>query len=811
MAGGDSRIWRTAVTALLLVLVLPVGAEDTDELPTIEDYLVGATRHEGYLDMAWQPRTGKLLFLLDEQALTRDWLYQEALASGVGSNDIGLDRGQLGLTALIRLERYGPKVLVVQPNLYYRANTDNEAERHAVADAFAQSVLASLPVVAESDSRLAVDATGWLLADTHGVVQTMKQTGQGDFTLDVERSTILPETVMGFPSNSEIEVLLTFQTAEPGDWVQQVTPTPSAVTVRTHHSFIELPGPGFEPRRFHPNSGYFPIGYRDYGAALGESLDKLFIPRHRLIKANPGAAMSEPIEPIVYYLDPGTPEPVRSALLDGARWWNQAYEAAGFKNAFRVEMLPDGAHPLDVRYNVIQWVHRATRGWSYGSSIRDPRSGEIIKGHITLGSLRVRQDMAIAAGLLAPFDGAADAPQRERAVEQLALARLRQLSAHEVGHTLGLAHNFAASNDNRASVMDYPHPLIRLLDAQVNVDDAYATGIGDWDKFAITYGYGEFDEQEDQALEKLIRQLPQSGLHFVADQNARGPDAVHAQAHLWDNGADPTAELNHLQDVRKLALSRFSGAVLRPGTPLSELETVLVPVYLLHRYQLEAAAKQLGGLQYRHATRGQGESELQRVSPSQQRAALTAIVAALAPENLIVPKHILDMLPPPAYGYGRDREHFAHRTGDAFDALAPAEALAQWVSRRVLSPKRTARIAQQHALDDDQVSVAEVIDALLDQTLNRKSADSYATAASKAAGWVVLNEVLRLFAASETAPSVRGDAYAALRGLQRRLGRQSSGYGALVAQHIGQHLDQPAELKLPSPIAVPPGSPIGAH
>lgn len=801
---------KTALAVLLLALAPVAIAEEGDGLPSVESHLSGATRITGYLDMAWQPSTGKLLFLLDAEALERDWLYQEALATGVGSNDIGLDRGQLGLTALIRFERYGPKVLVVQPNLYYRANTNNAAERRAVADAFAQSVLASLPVVAEDEQFVAVDATAWLVADTHGIVQRLKQTGQGDFSLDGARSTILPDAVLGFPSNSEIEVLLTFQTAQAGDWVQQVTPTATSVSVRTHHSFIELPGPGYEPRRFHPNSGYFPIGYRDYGAALGAPLDQLFIPRHRLIKANPEAALSPAVEPIVYYLDPGTPEPVRSALLDGARWWNQAFEAAGFQDAFQVEMLPEGAHPLDVRYNVIQWVHRSTRGWSYGSSVRDPRTGEIIKGHITLGSLRVRQDMAIASGLLAPFDDSPDAAQKAAAVEQLALARLRQLSAHEVGHTLGLAHNFAGSNDNRASVMDYPHPLLRLMGSELSVEDAYATGIGEWDKFAITYGYGEFAEPDNKALDQMMRRFPDSGFHFVADQNARGPDAVHAQAHLWDNGGDPTAELLELQRIRGLALDRFSEDVLRPGAPLSEMETVLVPVYLLHRYQLEAAAKQLGGLRFRHALKGQGSSELERVPAADQRAALVAITAALAPENLTLPAHVLDQIPPPAYGYTRDRENFAHRTGDAFDAVAPAEALAQWISRRLLSPIRTARIARQHALDRSQVSVNEVIDALLDQTLGQRSTGGYATAASNAAGWVIVNDLLRLFASSEAAPAVKADAYDALRQLQRRSGRQG-GFGALVAQHIARQLDRAVEAAPAPPVKVPPGSPIGTH
>jgi hypothetical protein len=463
--------------ALLLLAAAP--AAFAQPLPTIEEKTVGFERMEGFFSMYWDAAGGNVW--LEIPRFDEPFLYVVSQPAGLGSNDVGLDRTQLGGERIVHFERVGPKVLLVQPNLDYRAVTENEAERRSVRDAFAPSVVWGFTAAAESGGRVLVNATDFIVRDAHGVVRRLRDTGQGSFGLDASRSTPYLDGTRAFPKNTEMEARLTFTGDNPGRHVREVAADPYAVTLRVRHSFVELPPPGYEPRAFDPRSGYFPLTYADYSALIGDEIQQRLIYRHRLQKKDPNAAVSEAVEPIVYYLDPGTPEPVRSALLEGARWWAEAFEAAGFRDAYRVEMLPEGADPMDVQYNVIQWVHRSTRGWSYGSSVSDPRTGEIIKGHVLLGSLRVRQDYLLAEGLLAPYvgDRSAGYPPEDDPMLEMALARIRQLSAHEVGHTIGLAHNFAASVNHRASVMDYPAPLAVVgPDGRISLDDAYDTGIG---------------------------------------------------------------------------------------------------------------------------------------------------------------------------------------------------------------------------------------------------------------------------------------------------------------------------------------------
>ncbi|MEK6566087.1 MAG: zinc-dependent metalloprotease, partial [Bacteroidota bacterium] len=587
-----------------------------------------------------------------------EFLYVNSLPAGVGSNDIGLDRGQLGQDRVVKFLRTGPRILLIQPNYSYRATSDDQDERKAVEDAFAQSVLWGFDVSAEEGGRVLVDASAFYLRDAHEVVGALRRANQGTFKLEASRSAFYLPRTKNFPQNTEVEATLTFVGDDPGGLVQQVTPTPQAITVRQHHSLIELPDNNFKMRAFDPRAGFFGINYMDYATPIHEPIVKQFIARHRLAKKDPAVALSEPVSPIVYYLDRGTPEPVRSALLDGARWWNQAFGAAGYKDAFRVEMMPEGADMMDVRYNVIQWVHRSTRGWSYGSTVTDPRTGEIIKGHVSLGSLRVRQDFLIAEGLLAPYE---DGKPANPEMEKMALARLRQLSAHEVGHTLGLSHNYISSTANRASVMDYPHPLVKIKeDGTPDLSDAYASGIGEWDKVAIAYGYQDFRSGTDEkgALTKILADAMNRGLIFLTDQDARPPGSAHPQTHLWDNGKNAVDELDRFMKVRAVALARFSEHNIRQGAPMATLEEVLVPLYLGHRYQVEAASKVLGGMNYTFALRGDGQTVTSVVAPEEQRRALTSLLNTIASDALMLPKRIVRLIPPRAYGYSRHRELF---------------------------------------------------------------------------------------------------------------------------------------------------------
>ncbi|MBT8272224.1 MAG: zinc-dependent metalloprotease, partial [Bacteroidia bacterium] len=568
--------------------------------------------YSGFFDFYYEESQDKIYLKVKD--LNKDFLYINSLSSGIGSNDIGLDRGQLGNERLVKFQKAGNKLLLVQPNLDYRAITDNELERRSIEQAFAKSVLYGFKIVETQDDGIVIDLTPFLMQDTHGVANRLKRSKEGTYKVDASKSALSLERTKAFPKNVEFEALLTFSGQPTGQNLRTVAPTASLVSVIQHHSFIELPDNNYKPREFDVRSGGIFVSYMDYATPVQEQIRKRYVIRHRLEKKDPTAAVSEAKEPIIYYLDPGTPEPVRSALLDGARWWNQAYEAIGFKDAYQVKMLPADADPMDCRYNVIQWVHRSTRGWSYGASVVDPRTGEIIKGHVSLGSLRIRQDFLIAQALLnKPF---ANSDDNYKPMLDMAVARIRQLSAHEVGHTIGFAHNFAASTNNKASVMDYPHPSVSLRNGVIDVNNAYATGIGEWDKVTVAYSYSEFGGNVDEkaALNEILENAQKRGLRFITDSDARPAGGAHALAHLWDNGESATDELKNVLAVRAKAMSNFSVDNIRTNEPYSVLEDVFVPLYFFHRYQTEAAVKLVGGLDYNYAVKGDGQFTTRAIS-----------------------------------------------------------------------------------------------------------------------------------------------------------------------------------------------------
>jgi len=674
----------------------PRSGSDT-RTPTVSERVASMQKFNGYFPFYWDAKAGKVWLEIDKW--NSEFLYVEALPAGIGSNDIGLDRGQLGDSYIVRFERTGPRVLLIAPNQSYRAISNNADERRSIREAFAESTLWGFEVAAEDGDRVLVDATSFYLRDHHGVPGTLQRLQQGSYRLDGSRSAFFLPNTRNFPKNTEVEVTLTFTTdGDPGGLVRSVTPNPQAITVREHVSFVELPPPGFKPRENDPRAGYFGIQYMDFATPITEQITKRYISRHRLQKKDPAARVSEAVEPIVYYVDRGAPEPVRSALIEGASWWNQAFEAAGYKNAFRVEVMPADADPMDVRYNVIQWVHRSTRGWSYGNALEDPRTGEIIQGRVSLGSLRDRQDFLIAQGLIAPYGK--DKTVVAKILEQVVLARLRQLSAHEVGHTLGLQHNFAASINSRASVMDYPAPYVKLVTEgsrlTPDISEAYAKGIGEWDKVAIAYGYQDFPNSTDErtALDKILSDAFGRGLMYLTDQDARPAGASTSVAHLWDNGANVIDGLENLTRVRDVALNRFGENNIREGTPMATLEDVLVPLYMGHRYQVEAVAKLIGGVDYSFSLRGKGDRNPQIVPADEQKRALYAVLETLKPHNLALPESLLNLIPPRPPGYPRNREHFRIRTSPTFDALAPAEAYANHVSEFLFNPERAARIVE---------------------------------------------------------------------------------------------------------------------
>jgi hypothetical protein len=812
------RIGSILVLALLACSIgVAQQRPESAALPTIAAKTVGLKAFPGYFNFYWDDKAGKIWLEIDRWG--DEFLYVNSLPAGVGSNDIGLDRGQLGGARVVRFERSGPKVLLTQSNYDFRAISDNPNERRAVRDSFAESVLWGFDVAAEGDARVLVDASAFFLRDAHDVVGALRRANQGQFRLDPSRGAFYLPRTKNFPQNSEVEVTLTFTGDDPGFYVRSVVPTPQLITVRQHHSFIQLPGPGYTPRVFDPRAGFFGIDYMDYATPVSEPILKRFISRHRLQKKDPNAAVSEPVKPIIYYLDRGAPEPIRSALLDGARWWNQAFEAAGYKDAFRVELMPEGADPMDVRYNVIQWVHRSTRGWSYGASVTDPRTGEIIKGHVTLGSLRIRQDYLIAEGLLAAY--AKGQPISSKMLE-MALARIRQLSAHEVGHTLGLAHNYIASTSGRASVMDYPHPRVRLDPNGVpDLSDAYATGIGEWDKIAIAYGYSDFPAatNERAALDNIIQGGIARGIVFLSDQDARPPGGAHPTTHLWDNGANAVDELANVMKIRASALRRFGENNIREGAPMATLEDVLVPVYLYHRYQIEAAIRVIGGADYRYALRGDGQEIVEIVPAKEQLRALDAVLATLTPEALALPDSILKVIPPPPLGYARGRENFRGHTGLTFDSLAPAEAAANHVLGLLLNPERAARLVEYHSRDPKNPGLAEVIDKLLAQTWRSQPGSGSSAELQRTVNAVALHHLMALASNDRAAPQVRAIASHKLNQLKTWL----SGQIRLTALEEGQRAhyffalaqikrfeENPKELNLIRPAEPPDGAPIGS-
>lgn len=842
-------IWLIFLISFLALRQETTRAAEIEPLPSIVETTASLRYEGGFFDVYWDDDQGRLLLKIDRWG--DEFLMLDSLASGLGSNPVGLDRGQLGDERLCSWKRVGRRVWLEQRNTRFRADGAPAVEQRAVQDSFASSILWGGSIVAiepnsiePNSAAVLVDVTDLVVADRHDVIRTLKSTDQGSYSLQSDRSGILPDRVKGFPDNVELEAALTFASDEPGRQVRSVAATGDAFTIRQRISLIRLPDENYSVRSFHPRVGSFSVDYADYAAPLNQSMHRSLMTRHRLTEA----------KPIVYYVDPAAPEPIRSALVEGASWWAEAFADAGFPNGFEVRVAPPNMDPLDVRYNYIQWVHRQTRGWSYGASVVDPRTGEIIKGHVSLGSLRVRQDrllidnltrspsklsthseaahgcncMCAAAdadfgihAILATCADTADSGLDESS--SVALARIRQLSAHEVGHTLGLAHNFAASTyGDRASVMDYPAPRIRITaENQLDFSQAYGVGVGDWDRFCIRAMYGSLGDQPSERMNALVRESIEQGWIYLSDADARPASASDPRGNLWDDGTDPIESLGHAIRVRELGLSDFDDSVLLPGETAGDLRRYFAPLYFHHRYQVDAVVKFIGGVHYAYGSSGDVDAETVDVQPSEQARAVQMLLKTLDPSVLATEPSIARKLAPAgATASAWSIEMPQGRTQPVFDPLSIVESAAEVTLSGMLNPQRLGRLAVQRSRDENHPGLVLVLQPLRQHALKLlQPQDSIGeTLTARRIFAVIVSTALEV--ADDT--DGRQDVRAAMREWLRELSGVMQAYieahpsdhdaeVALIRQRIDQFLSRPdlsyPATPIPSP---PPGSPIGA-
>ncbi len=755
------------------------------------------------------------------------FLFSVDVAQGLGER--GLYGNQMGRSYVAYFRRSGERIQLVARNEEFFAAAGTPQSRF-VGESFAESLIASAPVASlphPETKALLIDAGALLIADIPGYLTRLEAAFRMPFALDRNNSAIVKLTNQAQQSVFEVRAHYAVPklpapplkpAAEAAPAPPRALPDPRSAFLGFRYSFARLPAEPMRPRVADERIGHFTVAREDFSEDTSAKRRRHFVQRWRLDKRDPAAAVSATREPLVFWLDRNIPEKYRRAVAGGVLEWNKAFERIGLKDAIAVRQQ-EGADDIEqgpARRAVVRWFTGADVGFAIGPRRADPRTGEILKGHVSLGSLRIRQDFMIAQGLLSPFRGAH--PDVEKARE-MALARIRQLSAHEVGHTLGLAHNYASSVNNRASVMDYPHPLINLTDAgEIDLSKAYDTGIGEWDKMAIRYGYSDFPSltDEKQALEMIIRESIDRSLYFISDRDARPMGSAHPYAHLWDNQLNAADELNRMIEIRKIVIHNFGINSIPEGTPLSSLEDVFVTVYLLHRYQLEAACKVVGGLYYTYALKGDGQIITELISPEKQTMALKAVLRTLQPEFLKIPENILQLFPPKALDYYDTREDFKSKTGLTFDPLSAAESTADLSLTLLLHPERTARLVEHHARDRHQPDLLGVLDDVVENTWHQSYSDPYDAEINRAVSKLVLEHLFNLCENENSTRQVKAIALAQIIELDQWLGRKTETRNMEERAHylyaiemIRRFRERPELFKTPEIQELPLGPPIG--